>query len=262
MAATPQVRAESPLDSAQVPEIPYVFRGRELTRKTHRLSSGLPSVDDALGGGLVRGRINEIVGRAGVGKTSLAAAFLARATADGEVAAWIDSAAAFDPSSMRAAGVDLARVLWVGCPGSHPGGARQLEKNFLKAAELVLETGGFGLIVVDFGDRTLPLMTSAALRMARRAERTSTAMLILAAHRMCATFAALTLNLIHSEARFSRPSRLAPALFDGCAIDARVARNKLGGAGRAATWQAQIDPGIVAPAPSPASPQTKYFDAR
>lgn len=260
MAATFQSSPEPPPERVQVPEIPHVFRGRELTRKTHRLSSGLASVDDALGGGLVRGRINEIIGGAGRGKTSLAASFLARATGRGEVAAWIDLAGAFDPLSMRSAGVDLARVLWVCCSGRQPGLERQLEKGFLEAAEMVLETGGFGLIVVDFDDRSFPLMPSVALRMARRAERTSTAVLILAARRICGTFAALTLNLVHSEARFSRPSRSTPTLFDGCAIDARVARNKLGGAGRAAAWQAQIDPD-PAPAPPPAAGQHD-FDAR
>lgn len=241
MAATLQSPIQPALEGIQLPEIPHVFRGRELTRKNHRLSSGLASVDDALGGGLVRGRINEVTGFAGLGKTSLAAAVLARATGRGEVAAWIDFAGAFDPLSMRSAGVDLARVLWVCCSGRQSGLERQREKNFLKAADLVLETGGFGLIVFDFGDRSLPLMSSTALRMARRAERTSTAVLILAARRICGTFAALTLSLIHSEARFSRPSRSTPMLFDGFTIDAKVARNKLGGAGIATAWQAQND---------------------
>ena len=241
MAATFQSPLQAPFEGLQLPEIPHVFRGRELTRKTHRLSSGLAAIDNALGGGLVRGRINEITGGAGLGKTSLAAAVLARATGRGEVAAWIDFAGAFDPLSMRSAGVDLARVLWVCCSGPQSGLERQREKNFLKAADLVLETGGFGLIVFDFGDCSFPLMTSAALRMARRAERTSTAVLILAGRRICGTFAALTLSLIHSEAHFSHPSRSAPMLFDGFTIDARVTRNKLGGAGSAIAWQAQND---------------------
>src|ERR1700687_5814312 len=101
MAATLQMLTKPPIESIQVSEIPHVFRGRELTRKHHRLSSGLTSVDTALGGGLVRGRINEIAGCAGPGKTSLATTFLARATRRGEVAAWIDFADAFDPLSMR-----------------------------------------------------------------------------------------------------------------------------------------------------------------
>jgi hypothetical protein len=259
MAAIRQALVESPAKDLQVPEIPNVFRGRELTRKDRRLSSGLPAVDDALGGGLVRGRINEITGGAGVGKTSLAAAFLARATGRGEVAAWIDFAGAFDPLSMRAAGVDLARVLWVCAAGRQSRLEQQREKNFLKAAELVLETSGFGLIVFDFGARTFPLMPSVALRMARRAERSSSAVLILAIRRICGTFAALTLSLVHSEARFSRPSRSAPTLFDGFAIDARVARNKLGGAGSAAAWQAQID---VPPAPARGYPQASELSRK
>ncbi len=247
MAAILQALAGSLENRAQVPEIPEVFRGRELTPKNLRLSSGILSIDAALGGGLVRGRINEIAGSVGHGKTSLAAAFLASATARGEVAAWIDLAGAFDPMSMRAAGVDLTRVLWAGCAGPRAIKEREREKPFLKAAELILETGGFGLIVCDFGAHSFPLMSSAALRIARRAERIGAVVLMLAARRMCGTFAALTLNLVRSEARFVRPARLAPTLFEGLAIEARVARNKLGGAGFAAAFEAQIDP-IVEPA--------------
>src|SRR5579883_3604554 len=98
MAAVAQALALS--KSLQIPEIPEVFRGRELTLKHSRLPSGLPTLDAALGGGLVRGRINELVGPLGRGKTSLAASFLARATARGETVAWIDLAGAFDPATM------------------------------------------------------------------------------------------------------------------------------------------------------------------
>jgi hypothetical protein len=234
--------AENIAKTLHAPEILQGFRGRELTPKTLRLRSGIPSLDAAIGGGLVRGRINEITGRIGCGRTSLAAAFLARATVRGEVAAWIDFAGAFDPMSISAAGVDLARVLWIGCAGPRAIKEREREKIFLKVAELVIETGGFGLMVCDFGPRSLPLMSSAILRIARRAERTGTVVLMLAEHRMCGAFAALTLNLIRGEARFTRPARFAPILFDGLAIEACVARNKLGGTGFTAAFNAQIDP--------------------
>lgn len=229
------------------PEILQAGRGRELTLKTLRLPSGLRALDDLLGGGLVRGRISEFAGLVGCGRTSLAAAFLARATARGEVAAWIDFAAAFDPGSLAAAGVDLTRVLWIGCAGPRVIGERDREKNFLKAAELILETGGFGLMVCDFGPRSFPLMSSAALRLARRAERAGTVVLMLAARRMCGTFAALSLNLMRTQTRFLRCARSAPTLFEGLALEARVTRNKLGGTGFTAAFTAQIDP-IIQPA--------------
>src|SRR5580693_7628761 len=93
-------------------EFSGVFRGHELTRKDRRLSSGLAPLDALIDGGIPRGRISEITGRAGSGKTSMAASFAAFATRRGEVAAWLDASGAFDPESMAAAGVELRRMLW------------------------------------------------------------------------------------------------------------------------------------------------------
>ena len=98
-----------------------VFRGRELTRKEGRLRCGITPIDDLIGGGIVRGRISEIIGDASAGKTSLAAAFAAAATGRGEVVAWIDADGGLDPASTAAAGVDLARLLWVAMPVSRSG---------------------------------------------------------------------------------------------------------------------------------------------
>ena len=102
--------------AAPIITLPGVFKGRELTRKDRRLSACLEPVNILLEGGIPRGRISEIVGRRGCGKTSLAAAFISSATRRGEVAAVIDLANAFDPATMAEAGVELSRVLWV-----HPG---------------------------------------------------------------------------------------------------------------------------------------------
>ncbi len=93
-----------PVKALQALEITGIFTGRELTRKDRRLSSGLAPIDHLLGAGIVRGRISEIVGPLGAGKTSLAASFVASATRDGEVAAWIDSAGSFDPVTRRGGG--------------------------------------------------------------------------------------------------------------------------------------------------------------
>ena len=93
-------------------EFSGVFRGHELTRKDRRLSSGLAPLDALIDGGIPRGRISEITGRAGSGKTSIAASFASFATHRGEVAAWLDASGSFDPESMAAAGVELRRMLW------------------------------------------------------------------------------------------------------------------------------------------------------
>jgi len=252
----------------QIAEFSGVFRGRELTRKDRRLSSGIAPLDTILEGGIVRGRVSEIVGRSGFGRTSLAAAFAAAATRRGEVAAWIDSSGAFDPQSIAAAGADLSRILWVGADAAvrareaaESGPAESVPARShatIKAAELVLSARGFGLVVIDFGfaigGRARTLALSAALRLARAAEQSGAAVIVLAERRTCGTFAALSLVLGRIRPFFSRTGSGAPALFDGIRVEARVACNKLGGSGRAAVWRALVDSRFPAPAPSMARP--------
>jgi len=292
------VRSESADQPKELLEIAGVFRGRELTRKERRLGCGIIVIDRLIGGGIVRGRISEIIGNPGVGKTSLAAAFAASVTARGEVAAWIDVGSGFDPASIAAAGVDLARMLWVAMPADRnlPGSrtVNEIERdrprpsrpahrfeNFadelaeylvgdpanysasystsgryakrstsmivLKATEWILTAGGFGLVVIDCGGMSdkgwfSAFTQSAALRLAHGAERSGAAVLVIAPHRMCGTFAALSLMLSRNRACFSRACSGAPVLFDGLTIEARVTRNKLGGSGGVATWMALADP--------------------
>lgn len=276
---SPERPAERPSPRApkrtQDLEFTGVFKGRELTRKDRRLASGLAQLDAILSGGIARGRISEILGPASSGKTAVAASFAASATRMGEVAAWIDLPGAFDPASVEAAGADLSRILWVSLggrsdrnrspfPNSRPPGADHESGEAgrreyvvmnrrrrgastpwgaaLKAAELVLEAGGFGLVVVDFGAMRFELKPGAALRLARAAERSGTAVLVVAARRMCGTFAALSLNLGCVRTSFGRIAPGAPAIFDGLAIEAQVTRNKTGVSGHRARFDVMVDP--------------------
>ncbi|HVA81623.1 MAG TPA: ATPase domain-containing protein [Candidatus Binataceae bacterium] len=207
------------------------------------MASAIAVLDALLGGGIPRGRISEIVGRPGTGRTSLAAAFAAVATRRGEVVAWIDAAGALDPASIATAGVDLARVLWASIPpeASRARPASPREGRILKAAEMVLEAGGFGLVIVDFGDTFRAIPDSGALRLARAAERSGAAVIAIAPGRICGTFAALSIAMNRAHASFSRPRPASPALFDGLLLEASVARNKLGGSGAHARIVAAID---------------------
>lgn len=87
------------------------------------------------------GAITEISGALSSGRTTLTHAILARATAAGEFCALVDGASAFDPRSAAEAGVDLPHLLWVRANG-------RMEAAF-KAADLILHSGGFGVIVLD-----------------------------------------------------------------------------------------------------------------
>ena len=181
-----EAKATLEAGSKGILDISGVFRGRELTRKERRLTCGITPIDQLTGGGIVRGRVSEIIGNPGAGRTSLAAAFAASITGRGEVAAWIDAGGSFDPASVAAAGVDLARMLWVAMPAkrsrsgenfegewakparatdhsghygadhyaegrSHYAAKRPASAVVLKAAEWILAAGGFGLVVIDCG---------------------------------------------------------------------------------------------------------------
>jgi hypothetical protein len=244
----------------QLLELSGVFKGHELTRKDGVLTCGI-SVIDALIGGIARGRISEITGPISSGKTTIAASFASAASRRGEVVGWVDVPGAFDPCSLEAAGADLARILWLSFdkkPSSMRGAFISKERERrgeLKAAEMLLEAGGFGLVVIDFGAMRYPLSQSASLRLARAAERSGTAVLALANHRVCGTFAALTLSMSKLRASFSRLGREgcregykdAPALFDGLRIEAAVERNKLGVFGDRAQLFAAVDPTMLSP---------------
>jgi recombination protein RecA len=87
-------------------------------------STGFPVLDALLDGGVPRGQITELVGPASSGRTSVAFAILAEATARGEVAAYIDASDCLDPRSAQGAGIALERLLWVrvatGAPACPP----------------------------------------------------------------------------------------------------------------------------------------------
>jgi len=244
-------------------EFSGVFRGHELTRKNRRLSSGLAPLDALIDGGIPRGRISEITGRAGSGKTSIAASFASFATRRGEVAAWLDASGSFDPESMAAAGVELRRMLWASTKRGdlrssllkgRPEGLGV--RSIVKAAELVLEAGGFGLVVVDFGEAARTLAHASALRIARAAERSGAAVIAIAPWRMCGTFAALSIAASRAETSFSRLAPGSPVIFDGLAVDAMVARNKMGGTGRHVRVRALVDP-VSIPILSDSHPQVR-----
>ena len=75
--------------------------------------SGIPALDARLGGGFPRGQLSELVGPRSSGRTSLLLQMLAAATARGELVALVDALDMFDVESAAAAGVDLARLLWI-----------------------------------------------------------------------------------------------------------------------------------------------------
>lgn len=91
--------------------------------------------------GLRRGSIAEIIGPRSSGRTACLLHTLAASTGSGEVSAVIDTHNQFHPASAEAAGVQLSRLVWIRCSG-------KLD-NAMRAADLLIHAGGFGIIHLD-----------------------------------------------------------------------------------------------------------------
>lgn len=105
------------------------------------ISTGSISIDLALGvGGVPRGRVIEIYGPEGGGKTTLALHILAEAQKAGGVGAFIDAEHALDPDWARKIGVNIEELLI-----SQPDSGEQA----LQIVETLVKSGEVDVIVVD-----------------------------------------------------------------------------------------------------------------
>ena len=169
---------------------------------------------DRLTGGLPRGALSEITGPPSSGRTGVMLSALAAATRRQEVCALVDAGDSFDPASAVTAGVNLERLLWVRChqPAtairriagsmkSRPPAfafAGALEQ-VLKVTDLLLQSGGFGMVVLDLGDlpadsvRRVPL--TSWFRFRRAVEPTATILLLIEQEPCARTCASLVLQL-------------------------------------------------------------------
>jgi recA bacterial DNA recombination protein len=188
------------------------------------IPTGIAQLDAALGG-IARGCVTEVCGTSSSGRTSVMHSLLARLTRREEAVALVDASDAFHPESAAQAGVELKRLLWVRCceqtaesrqqkafpltTNSQRPTTKRLARveQALKATDLLLQSGGFGLIVVDLGDirpedaRRVPLTTW--FRFRRAIENTPTALVILEQEPYAKTCASLVLELKAIRREFS-----------------------------------------------------------
>ena len=199
----------------------------EIRPAPEMVSSGIAALD-RLTGGLPRGCLTEICGPASSGRTSMMLAALAAATRRGEVCALLDASDTLDPKSAAATGIDLDRFLWVRCGEDSPRRQRGREKTnsknkstelnardaseqrleqLLRATDLLLESGGFGLIVLDLADlppqsaRRIPLTTW--FRFRRAVEHKPTMLLAIEQQPIAGSCSSLLLQLGAAERRKS-----------------------------------------------------------
>jgi recombination protein RecA len=201
---------------------PFEYRDRKIA---DTVSAGIAEIDD-LTGGLPRGGLTEICGPPCSGRTSLLLAALASRTVEGEVCALVDGRDAFDPYSAETAGVDLANLLWVRC--------HSIDQS-LRATDLLLQSGGFGLIVLDLSDipaetvRHVPLNTW--FRFRRAVEDTPTIFLLLAQESNAKTCASLVLHMEAESAKWSPSGEICTCpttrLLDGFETRAEIVRSRM-----------------------------------
>jgi recombination protein RecA len=150
-----------------------------------------------------RGTFAEIFGLPSTGRTTLLYGLLAGCTARGESAAIIDVTDTFDPVSASQAGVILSELLWVRC-GSTPqhGRVRSPLEQALGAAELLLQSGGFGMLALDLGNvpekQVRQISLASWFRFRRGVEGTQTLFLVLGRQSSGGTSSASVLNLSQS----------------------------------------------------------------
>lgn len=210
----------------------------EIRPAPEMVPSGIAALD-SLTGGLPRGCVTEICGPVSSGRTSVMLAALAAATRRGEFCALLDASDALDPHSVLAAAVDLDRFLWVRCGEDSPQRHRDTEnaniapahhknvapdalvrgrasrrtsdesehrlEQVLRATDLLLESGGFGLIVLDLADlppqsaRRIPLTTW--FRFRRAVEHKPTILLAIEQQPIAGSCSSLLLQLGAAERR-------------------------------------------------------------
>ncbi len=286
-------------------DLEALLRARKLDRTVTRgglasqgvVETGIAGLDEALGGGLPRGQMSEVVGPRSSGRSGVMSAALAGATGRGELAALVDALDMFDPESAAEAGIRFERLLWIrgdalsrhpetamqaraglarstgrfaphqsarrgeapspgrwGTPSSGKRGgaaasgrwgeapsspllvaepwARALDRG-VKALNLVLQAGGFDLVVLDLAEvpleaiRRLPFTTW--FRLQRPIEGSRTSCLIVTPGPVARSAGGVTIELSRVEdvdrTRWSGKAGQ-PRLFLGLDIEARIVRSR------------------------------------
>jgi recombination protein RecA len=105
------------------------------------IPTGSPALDAALGvGGTPRGRITEVYGPDGAGKTTLVLSVIAQAQQHGGTACFIDTEHALDLRWAATVGVDLERLVL--CRPEHG-------EQALQVADLLIRSGSLDVLAVD-----------------------------------------------------------------------------------------------------------------
>lgn len=171
------------------------------------VATNIESLDVCLRGGLPRGQVCEVTGPRSSGRTAVLLQLIGAATRRGEIAALVDTCDRLDVASAVAAGIDLDRFLWIRGSVIHqcnqgPSARGLIERTVdraLKALNLIVQAGGFGVVAIDLADvpsvtlKRLPFTTW--MRVQRAIAGSDTACVLVAPEPLARSAGGLTLAL-------------------------------------------------------------------
>jgi hypothetical protein len=195
------------IESSLASRIPAALSPR-LHQATELLPTGIAEVDALLEGGFPLGSLTEITGPYCSGRSTLVSSILAGATRQGAACAYVDVADVFDPLSAAAIGINLSRLLWVRAGRTEVSDKQvwaSLDKA-LRATDLLLNAGGFRIVVLDMGDvsteqaRRVPLASWYRYRL--QAEKSQALFLLLARTPCANSCASVILHCTEADERW------------------------------------------------------------
>ena len=169
------------------------------------------------GSWLQRGKITEIVGPLGSGRTSLLVALLREVTTAGGAAALVDADATFDPVTAARAGVALERLLWIRCDGRREAA--------VAALDLLVRCPGFAVVALDAGETPPRLTLTQAFRLRQAARRADVALVLVGRDRVAGSGAALAVRTRREALAWAGPRRR-PTRLVGMGTAVQVMRNQ------------------------------------
>lgn len=169
------------------------------------------------GSWLQRGKLTEIVGPLGSGRTSVLVALLRDVTTAGGAAALVDADATFDPVTAARAGVVLERLLWIRCEGRREAA--------VAALDLLARCPGFTLVALDAGETPPRLTLTQAFRLRQAARRADVALVFVGRDRVAGAGAALAVRTRREALAWAGPRRR-PTRLVGMSTALHVVRNQ------------------------------------
>lgn len=229
----------SQIEASLAGRIPSALTPRH-RREQESISCGIPEIDCL--NAFPRGTLVEVCGLKSSGGTSLVHGLLGTVTQRGEAAVLLDVRGAFDPVSASQNGVILSQLLWVRPDGgASPASTRRrfaALDQILMAADLLLQSGGFGLVVLDLASldprETIKIPLTTWFRLRRAVDETRTLLLVLEQESHAGSSAAVVLDLAQAGVKFLETRTTTGAtqhvdgdcLIESIAFDAEVVRGQ------------------------------------